>query len=121
MKEGKREKVMEKKCGEGEREKQKQIKKKKKLTGIEQPHWSFIVKLHILVREDFSAKNETSQSAACISSLREETLSQFGSYPSFSCNQGQMRSITTMTTSPAAIIGHVVKETEPHIMGCGLK
>lgn len=40
-------------------------------------------------------------------------------------HQGQMRSITTvtisMTTSPIAIIGLVVKETEQHIMGCRQK
>lgn len=43
----------------------------------------------------------------------------------FLCNQRQVRSITTgtisMTTSPAAIIGNVVQETELHIMGCTTK
>lgn len=69
------------------------------------------------------AKRKFCQNCATnISSLRAKTSSHFGSYTSFSCNQGQMRSITTvtisMTTSPAAIIGLVVKETEPCIMGC---
>lgn len=63
--------------------------------------------------------------AADNSSPRVEILSRFGSHTSFFCNQGQMRSIATvtisMTTSPAAIIGHVVKETELHIMGCRQK
>ena len=59
------------------------------------------------------------------SALQEETLAHFGSYTLFFYNQGQMRSITTvtisMTTSPTAIIGHVVKETELHIMRCRQK
>lgn len=52
---------------------------------------------------------------------KNKTLSNVSSYTSSFCYQGQMRSITTvtisMTTSPAAIIGLVVKETELHIMG----
>lgn len=125
--ESKREKVINHK----ERRKKKKMRTEKKKAGREIEH-----NLHFLVGENSSSLTffnltllfpnvNYRRSAAHFCYLREESLSHFGSYPSLLCNQGQMRSITTvtisMTTSPAAIIGHVVKETARHIMGCRLK
>lgn len=77
------------------------------------------IKVQLILNLSFIDKEFRAQRA--FPSLREDSPSHFGSHPSLLCNRGQMRSIATvtisMTTSPAAIIGHVVKETERHIMG----